>query len=68
MALPKILMTPLAALTQAVEYEGVWFPPLVLPHCLEKVKTFEVREDDLILTTYPKCGKFVVTVDEQYAI
>ncbi|PIK35322.1 putative sulfotransferase 1C2 [Apostichopus japonicus] len=56
MALPKILMTPLAALTQAVEYEGVWFPPLVLPHCLEKVKTFEVREDDLILTTYPKCG------------
>ncbi|KAJ8040075.1 Sulfotransferase family cytosolic 1B member 1 [Holothuria leucospilota] len=41
----------------ALEYEGVRYPPRVITsQTLDRLKTFEVREDDLILTSYPKCG------------
>lgn len=56
------MKSPLEMINYELEYEGVWFPPVVRPHCLEKLKTFEVREDDLILATYPKSGKFRIFI------
>ncbi|KAJ8025548.1 Sulfotransferase 1C2A [Holothuria leucospilota] len=38
------------------EQKGVWFPPLVQENSLKRLETFEIREEDLILATYPKCG------------
>ncbi|KAJ8040076.1 Sulfotransferase family cytosolic 1B member 1 [Holothuria leucospilota] len=41
--------------TQAFEYDGVWYAPRVMScQILDRLKTFEVREDDLILTSYQK--------------
>lgn len=49
--------TPKQMLQMSKAHNGTFFPPMVLPHCIEKVKNFEVRDDDIILATYPKCGR-----------
>lgn len=49
--------TPKMMFEMRRELEGTTFPPFIQPHCLAKVKNFEVREDDVVLATYPKCGK-----------
>ncbi|XP_071847484.1 sulfotransferase 1C4-like isoform X2 [Apostichopus japonicus] len=54
--LPDFVGRADAFIELAIEYEGVWFPPLVKTHILDQLKTFEVREDDVLLATYPKCG------------
>ncbi|KAJ8040074.1 Sulfotransferase family cytosolic 1B member 1 [Holothuria leucospilota] len=46
----------MAIIANTFEYDGVWYPPFVRPHILDRIRTFEVREDDLILSTFSKCG------------
>lgn len=53
----KVLTDARQVFDNATEYDGVYFPPFVQRHVLDQLKTFEVRKDDLILVTYPKCGK-----------
>ncbi|PIK42152.1 putative sulfotransferase 1C2 [Apostichopus japonicus] len=48
--------TPKMMFEMRRELEGTTFPPFIQPHCLANVKNFEVREDDVVLATYPKCG------------
>lgn len=47
----------MAIITNTFEYDGVWYPPFVRPHILDRIRSFEVREDDLILSTFSKCGE-----------
>ncbi|PIK35321.1 putative sulfotransferase 1C2 [Apostichopus japonicus] len=53
---PDFMKDSHAIFSNVVEYEGICFPAVARPHILKQLKTFEVREDDLILATYPKCG------------
>ena len=39
------------------EYKGVRLPGLCTPEVMAGVESMEIREDDVILATYPKCGK-----------
>ncbi|XP_078614171.1 amine sulfotransferase-like [Branchiostoma floridae x Branchiostoma japonicum] len=40
-----------------LEYQGVLFPEdLILRETLEAVKTFEIRDDDVVIVCHPKCG------------
>lgn len=52
----KVLTDTRQVFDNATEYDGVYFPPFIQRHVLDQLKTFEVRKDDLILVTYPKCG------------
>ena len=36
--------------------DGVKFPPQVRPSTLQALKTFQVREDDVYLFTFPRSG------------
>ncbi|XP_022110090.1 amine sulfotransferase-like [Acanthaster planci] len=39
------------------EYKGVIYPKLMVPReNLEAMETFKVRDDDIFILTYPKCG------------
>ncbi|XP_071511888.1 sulfotransferase 1B1-like [Diadema antillarum] len=40
----------------SVYYEGVKFSALVIPSSIERLKTFDVREDDIWINTYSKSG------------
>ncbi|KAJ8035125.1 Sulfotransferase family cytosolic 1B member 1 [Holothuria leucospilota] len=63
--LPDFLKKSLMPIiTEAFEYDQVWYPTTVVPDTLDKLKTFEVREDDLILASYPKSGKIVYVTRE----
>ncbi|XP_072050078.1 sulfotransferase 1B1-like [Amphiura filiformis] len=37
-------------------YDGITFPPLVKASNLDAMKTWQVREDDIFVVTYPKSG------------
>ena len=39
------------------KYKGVNLPSLCTPERMAKVEELEIREDDIFVTTYPKCGK-----------
>jgi hypothetical protein len=39
------------------DYHGYLFPKDVQPKVLDALKTWEVREDDVFLITFPKAGK-----------
>ena len=40
------------------DHKGVHLPASCTPEVMAGVEAFEIREDDVILATYPKCGKF----------
>ncbi|KAJ8035105.1 Sulfotransferase 1C1 [Holothuria leucospilota] len=46
----------MSIITEVFEYGKVWYPPTILLQTLDKVKHFEVREDDLIIVSYPRSG------------
>ena len=39
-------------------YEGIRFLNIMPASALKEIKTFEVRQDDLYLISYPKAGIF----------
>eukprot|EP00057_Strongylocentrotus_purpuratus_P019961 XP_011674435.1 PREDICTED: sulfotransferase family cytosolic 2B member 1-like [Strongylocentrotus purpuratus] len=38
------------------EYRGIKYPNNVLDSSIDRIKTFQVREDDIWIVTYPKAG------------
>ena len=38
------------------EYDGVQFGTYFQPHVLDRVKTFKVTEDDILIVGFPKSG------------
>lgn len=44
---------------QSFEYEGVYFTDgLFTKSRLDEMKTFEVRDGDIYIVTYPKAGRY----------
>ncbi|XP_038070205.1 sulfotransferase 1C4-like [Patiria miniata] len=44
-------------MTERYEYKGTWFLKFIAPRTnLEAMETFQVRDDDIFIITYPKCG------------
>lgn len=39
------------------EYNGIMYPNVVLDSSIDRMKTFQVREDDIWIVTYPKAGE-----------
>ena len=39
-------------------YDGVWYPRAFPVSSLERTKTFQFREDDVVMVAYPKSGMF----------
>ncbi|CAH1244933.1 SULT1C2 [Branchiostoma lanceolatum] len=39
-----------------VKYQGILFPGLATKESLEAMKTFEIRDDDVVIASYPKSG------------
>ena len=46
-----------AAAMDLTEHDGVKLTGLVLKECIEELKTFDVRPDDVWICTYPKSGQ-----------
>ena len=44
-------------LHSGVEHRGVALPWSCTPQLMADIEAMEIREDDVILVTYPKCGK-----------
>ncbi|XP_041481307.1 sulfotransferase 1C4-like isoform X2 [Lytechinus variegatus] len=38
------------------QYKGIWYPGVVLDSSIDRMRTFQVREDDIWIVTYPKAG------------
>ncbi|XP_063956685.1 sulfotransferase 1B1-like [Lytechinus pictus] len=45
-----------AGLMNTFEYQGILFPAYTTPDTLVGIRNMDVREDDVILTSYIKCG------------
>ena len=45
-------------MSMTYKYRGVNFQPMLVPvENLKAMETFQVRDDDIFVLTYPKCGK-----------
>ncbi|XP_066267805.1 sulfotransferase 6B1-like [Branchiostoma lanceolatum] len=47
---------PLPGPPPYAEYQGILFPVMVPRESLEAMKTFEIRDDDVVIVSYPKSG------------
>ena len=54
-------MWSMAEMSEFFEYDGDYYPTsLTGPEHLDEVKRFSFRPDDVMVATYPKCGKHTV--------
>ena len=42
--------------TQTFKYKGITFDPISPLENLQAMETFPVRDEDIFIVTYPKCG------------
>ena len=62
------LLKKLAASDEKVgshNYDGIKFPWLVPRSNLEALKTFEVRDDDIFVVTFPRSGTIFIIAERQ---